>query len=313
MKNALNVANQAHKKLCAPVNFLQIDHRVENISQPKGTIILTSSQAWERFAWVRKLFKTKPKEGYFVWVKEQSDQSLATCLTISSPNVVQNLTNILVVEKNIKAKANVLCNAVKNNLCGTHKAQGKLILKQGASLEYNHVHKWGEKDFVNPDYEFFLEKDAKLVYNYQNLFPPKTLDLATSFHNKKNASGQMNFVINGINSKINLKEEIFLEGEKAQGIMKLRLVAKKNSQIEAKSRVLALAPGKGHLDCRGLLVDEKSAISLNPEIVCKNRLAQITHEASLGKISEEELNYLRMRGLSENEAIDLIVSGFLRL
>jgi len=294
-------------------NFLQIDHRVENISQPEGTIILPSPKAWESFPWVKKLFKTKPKEGYFVWVRKQSDKPLSTCLTISSPKTVQNLTNILVVEKNIRAKVNVLCNAIKSNLCGTHKAKGKLILKEGASLDYNHVHKWGEKDFVNPDYEFFLEKNAKLVYNYQNLLPPEKLDLITSVHNKENASVQMNFVINGVNSKISLKEEIFLEGKNSQGIMRLRLVGKKNSQIEAKSKVLALAEGSGHLDCQGLLVDEKSTISLSPEIICKNRLAQITHEASLGRVSEEELNYLRMRGLSEKEATDLIVSGFLQI
>jgi len=293
-------------------NFLQIDHRVENISQPKGTIILPSSKAWENFPWVKRLFKNKPKEGYFIWVKEQGELPLATCLTISSPKTVQDLTNILVVEKNINAKANVLCNSIRNNLCGTHKAKGKLILKQGASLEYSHIHKWGEKDLVNPDYEFFLGKDTKLVYNYQNLLPPKNLDLITSIYNKENASAQINFVINGINSNINLKERIFLEGDGAQGIMKMRLVGKKNSQIKAESSVFALAAGRGHLDCQGLLVDEKSTISLSPEIVCKNRLAQITHEASLGKISEEELNYLRMRGLKESEAIDLIVSGFLQ-
>ncbi|MCX6760631.1 MAG: SufD family Fe-S cluster assembly protein [Candidatus Nealsonbacteria bacterium] len=311
MKGAKN-ANRAYEKSSAPVNFLQIDHRVENISQPKGTIILPSSKAWENFPWVKSLFKIKPKEGYFIWVKEQGDMPLSTCLTISSPKTVQNLTNILVVEKNIKAKANVLCNSIKNNLCGTHKAKGKLILREGASLEYSHIHKWGEKDFVNPDYEFFLEKDAKLVYNYQNLLPPEKLDLITSVHSKENSSVQMNFVINGVNSKINLKEKIFLEGDNAQGIMKLRLVGKKNSQIKAESSVVALAAGKGHLDCQGLLVDEKSTIFLSPEIICKNRLAQITHEASLGKISEEELNYLRMRGLKESEAIDLIVSGFLQ-
>lgn len=294
-------------------NFLQIDHKVENISQPEGTIILPSSKAWEGFLWVRKIFKEKPKEGYFIWVKKQSDKPLSTCLTISSPKTVQNLTNILVVEKNIKAKANVLCNAIKSNLCGTHKAKGKLILREGASLDYNHVHRWGEKDFVNPDYEFFLGKDAKLIYNYQNLLPPEKLNLITSIHNKENASAQMNIVVNGVNSKIGLKEEIFLEGKNSQGIMKLRLVGKKNSQIEAKSRVLALAEGNGHLDCQGLLVDEKSNISLSPEIVCKNRFAQITHEASLGRVSEEELNYLRMRGLNEKEAIDLIVSGFLQI
>jgi hypothetical protein len=217
-----------------------------------------------------------------------------------------------VVEKNIQAKANVLCHSIKNNLCGTHKAKGKLILKQGASLEYNHIHKWGEKDFVNPDYEFFLEKDSRLVYNYQNLLPPENLDLITSIHNKANASAQVNFVINGVNSKINLKEKIFLEGDNAQGVIKMRLVGKKNSQIKAESSVFALAAGKGHLDCQGLLIDDKSTISLSPEIVCKNRLAQITHEASLGKISEEELNFLRTRGLKESEAIDLIVSGFLQ-
>jgi len=40
-------------------------------------------------------------------------------------------------------------------------------------------------------------------------------------------------------------------------------------------------------------------------------MAQITHEASIGRISEEELIYLRTRGLNEKEAIGLIVNGFL--
>ncbi|PIZ89560.1 MAG: hypothetical protein COX89_00870 [Candidatus Nealsonbacteria bacterium CG_4_10_14_0_2_um_filter_37_10] len=48
-------------------------------------------------------------------------------------------------------------------------------------------------------------------------------------------------------------------------------------------------------------------------LICQNKEAQITHEASIGKISEEELNYLRMRGLTEKEAIDLIVTGFLTI
>lgn len=302
VKNAMPSSNS---------NFLQIDHKVEKINQPQGTIILSSSKAWEIYPWVKKMFPIRPKEGYFVWVREQSEVPLSTCVTISSPKTIQDLTNILVVEKNVKAKANVLCNSIKGNLSGTHKAKGKLILRQGASLDYNHLHKWGQQDQVSPDYEFFLEKGARLLYSYKNLMPPKNLELSTSVHNEKDASVQMSFVINGVNSNINLKEKIFLEGDNAQGVMKLRLVGKKNSQIRAESSVFAMAAGKGHLDCQGLLVDEKSSISLSPEIICKNRLAQITHEASLGRISEEELNYLRMRGLTESEAIDLIVSGFL--
>jgi Fe-S cluster assembly scaffold protein SufB len=76
---------------------------------------------------------------------------------------------------------------------------------------------------------------------------------------------------------------------------------------------LANSPSKGHLDCQGLLVDKKSKISLIPALICQNKETQITHEASIGKISEEQLTYLRMRGLSEKEAIDLICSGFLKI
>jgi len=265
-------------------HFWQIDNKVKNIFSTEGVIVLPSPQAWEKFSWTRKFFEKKPKEGYFVWVKEQTQKPLTTCVSMGSFKTSQNLTNLLVIEKNIKTKANVVCNALKKNLCSSHKAKGKLILKEGASLEYNHNHSWGEKDIVNIDYQFVLEKNSQLSFIYKNQSPPKSLEM---------------------------KESLLLKGEGSQGSIKLRLLGRKNSKILAKSSIIALAAGKGHLDCQGLLIDKNSVISLTPELICKNPQAQITHEASIGKISEEELNYLRMRGLAESEAIDLIVNGFL--
>ena len=92
----------------------------------------------------------------------------------------------------------------------------------------------------------------------------------------------------------------------------MRLVGKKNSRIDAVSRIIARNEAKGYLDCQGILVDDKSKISLMPEIACENRKAQIIHEASIGKINEEQLLYLMMRGLSQKKAIDLIINGFLK-
>jgi Fe-S cluster assembly scaffold protein SufB len=295
------------------VHYLQVNNKVKEFFSPKGTVVLPSYQAWERFDWTRKLFGKKPKEGYFVWIKEQPKIPLTTCVSIASPRTSQSLLNLLVIEKNIKAKANVVCNALKGNLCGSHRAEGKLILKEGASLDYIHNHQWGSEDFVSPNYQFILEKNSRLKYDYRNLFPPKTLELKTAIFNKESSSSSLNFVINGVNSKVKLEEKILLEGKDSQGILRLRLVGKENSQISARSTILAKASGKGHLDCQGLLVDDKSKISLVPELICQNRQAQITHEASIGRISEEELVYLRMRGLRESEAIDLIVNGFLDL
>jgi len=294
-------------------NFLLIDHIIKKISDAKGVVILPSPKAWEKFAWTRKLFDSKPKEGYFVWVKKQVDFPLYTCVAIASPKVKQDLSNLMVVEEGLKIKAFVTCAAARNHLYGIHKAKGRLILKAGASLEYNHIHSWGEKDFVNPDYEFILEKGASLKYTYKNLLPPQNLNFITSLLLKENASVELNIIVNGINSKVRIEDSVFLEGKGSSATVGLRLVGKKNSQIDGISRIIARNEARGHLDCQGILVDDKSRISLAPKISCENRKAQITHEASIGRIDEEQLIYLMMRGLTEKQAIELIVSGFLKM
>jgi len=305
MKNVEN----ASKKF----NFWQRDHKILQILKEKGIEIFPSPKAWEKFDFVRKFFEKKPKEGYFIWVKRQVDFPLLTCITISTQKISQELKNILIVEKGIKVKANVLCAAEKENLCASHSAKGKVILKCGASLQYHHLHKWGKRDFVNPDYEFILEKNAKLIYNYQNLLPPENLLVRTIFHLKENSSANVNLIINGENSKIKIQESLILEEKNSQGILKIRAVGRKNSKILGENMILAKAPSKGHLDCQGLLVDKNSTISLIPVLSCEHPKAQLTHEASIGKISDEELIYLRTRGISEKEAIDLICSGFLKI
>ena len=293
-------------------DFLQIDHKVEKISQAGGVLILSSPKAWENFLWTHKLFNSKPKEGYFIWVRKQVDFPLSTCILIATPEIKQDLSNLMVIEEGLKIKANVVCAAAKNYLCGSHKAKGKLILKAGASLEYNHIHNWGEKDFVSPNYEFVLEKNANLKYIYKNLFPPQNLNFKTSLFLKDNASLDLKIIVNGINSQAKIEDSIYLEGKDSSAIASLRLVGKKNSKINAVSKIFARNEVKGHLDCQGILIDDKSKISLVPEINCENKKARITHEASIGKIDEEQLLYLMMRGLTEKEAIDLIINGFLK-
>ncbi|MBW2975817.1 SufD family Fe-S cluster assembly protein [Candidatus Woesearchaeota archaeon] len=299
MKNARNV------------NYLQVDHKVRQISGKGGIVILTSPEAWKKFSWSRKLFGRKPGEGYFIWVKKQIDFPLAACLAIASPNISQNLANLLVIEKGIKVKANVLCKAEKNNLCGSHRASGRLVLKDNAVLEYNHVHKWGEKDFVYPDYEFILGKNSHLAYNFRSLFAPKDLKLKASIYASEGSYANLNLIINAVNSEVELKDDLFLKGHNANGVIRLRLAGRKNSRINAVSRIFAESAGKGHLDCQGLLIDKKSSITLTPSLIDKNKDALLTHEASIGKIADEQLDYLRARGLSEKEAVDLIVGGFL--
>jgi len=292
-------------------NYWQVDHKIKNIFEVKGVTVLPSPEAWNKFKWARKWFAKQPNEGYFIWVKKQIDLPFFTCVSIFSKNIRQDLQNLLIIEKNLKVNLKGVCNSQKRDLNCGHKARGKIILKEGSSLKYEHIHSWGEKDIIQPSYEFLLEKNSELDYTYKNLFAPKKLKIKTDFDLLAGAAANIKIIADCRQSQTEIKDTLRLNGEGSSGQIQLRLVGRKNSRIEAKSSIVASSAGKGHLDCQGLLIDKDSIISLDPKLVCKNKLAQLTHEASIGKISEEELNYLRMRGLAESEAIDLIVNGFL--
>ena len=70
---------------------------------------------------------------------------------------------------------------------------------------------------------------------------------------------------------------------------------------------------KGHLECRGLILRGKGVIHAIPEL--KGTLADVdlSHEAAVGRIAEEEVEYLMMRGLTRDEATAAIVRGFLKV
>jgi Fe-S cluster assembly scaffold protein SufB len=295
------------------VNYWQVDHKIKKIFEAKGVEILTSKSAWEKYNWARKYFFKKPKEGYFIWIKKQIDHPLFTCVSVVAKNTEQELENLLILEKNLNINLQGTCNAQKRNLSCKHKAQGKIILKENSTLKYEHVHSWGQKDIVEPNYEFLLEKNSKLDYTFKAFFTPKKLKINTSLNLFGGASCNLKILANCTQTEAEIKDTLRLIQKGAKGQIKLRLVGRKNSKISARSQIVAEAEGKGHLDCQGLLIDKNSAISLIPELICRDKDAQITHEALIGKVSEEELNYLRQRGLNEEEAVNLIVTGFLKL
>jgi len=70
---------------------------------------------------------------------------------------------------------------------------------------------------------------------------------------------------------------------------------------------------KSHVQCDALILDEQSVSKTLPYMEVGERDAQIGHEATVSKIADEQIFYLMSRGLSENEAQNLIVQGFLEV
>jgi len=93
------------------------------------------------------------------------------------------------------------------------------------------------------------------------------------------------------------------------------MITRAISQDGARMIVRGIVEGnnecKGHLECRGLIMDDRSSIQSIPELVARKKGSEITHEAAVGKISEKEIAYLMTRKLSREQAISTIIRGFM--
>jgi Fe-S cluster assembly scaffold protein SufB len=68
---------------------------------------------------------------------------------------------------------------------------------------------------------------------------------------------------------------------------------------------------KAHLECKGLIMSDKGVQIAIPELEARVPDVEMTHEAAVGKIAQDQVEYLMSRGLSEEEAVGMIVRGFL--
>ncbi len=294
------------------VNYLQVDAKVKKLREEDSVIVMESRKAWEKYKWTRKYFKERPKQGYFILVKESVKEPIVTCVLLSSSEVEQSLNNLLVLEENVHAKVLVSCAAVKKNLRSVHLAFGNVLLRKRATLVYEHVHNWMGSEEASMSYKFYLESGARLNYSYKAISPAREMKLKASTFLKENAASEIKLAALARKCKLNVEEFSHLLGKGSSSTITLRLVAGEGGRISSRSKIAADAEAKGHVDCQGLIVGRKASITLAPELQnnCKN--AMLTHEASIGRIAEEQLDYLRSRGLNESKAISLIVRGFLK-
>lgn len=87
-------------------------------------------------------------------------------------------------------------------------------------------------------------------------------------------------------------------------------VARDNSIQEFKSNIIGKNECFGHVECDGILLDNARIISI-PKIDAVNKDASLVHEAAIGKIAGDELIKLMTLGLSQKEAEEIIIEGFL--
>ncbi len=105
--------------------------------------------------------------------------------------------------------------------------------------------------------------------------------------------------------------KVDLDGENCSANVVSRSVAKDNSKQEFYSAINGNNVCTGHTECDAIIMDN-AVVTAIPEITASNIDAQLIHEAAIGKIAGEQLIKLMTLGLTEQEAEEQIVNGFLK-
>lgn len=113
--------------------------------------------------------------------------------------------------------------------------------------------------------------------------------------------------------QIVINESLRLNGEGARGLAKSRVVASDHCVSEVIGEAVGNAPGaRGHIDCVEILKGPHARASAVPKLVVVDERAKLTHEAAIGSVDKKQVETLMARGLSEDEAVDVVVKGMLR-
>ena len=115
-------------------------------------------------------------------------------------------------------------------------------------------------------------------------------------HNDQTAKTVFNVELNGENSRVHVAS---------------RSIAKDDSYQEFISNVIGNTKCFGHVECDAIIMDNAKVTSV-PKIVANNIDASLVHEAVIGKIAGEQVVKLMTLGLTEKEAEEQIINGFLK-
>jgi len=315
-------------------SFLQRDRSVvfSRVKYP-GLELMSTTDAIKKYDWLKEyLWKAIPVDmdkytaevelaqshGYFIRSEAGSKVTIPvqSCLFITSDKIRQNVHNIVIAEENSELHLITGCSVSHTVNSALHLGVSEFYVKKGAKITFTMVHNWGGGVEVRPRSAVVIEDDGVYISNYILVTPVKSLQMfPTMYCAGRNARATSQSIVYATNdAKIDMGSRAVLQGEGSKAEIISRVIATDNAKIIARGDVFGeAADAKGHIECRGLMLSDTATIDSIPELKATRRDLDLSHEAAVGKIAEEEIQYLMARGLSEGEATSVIIRGFLNV
>ncbi len=252
--------------------------------------------------------------GYFIRVKAGAtiEEPIQSCLMLKSEQVGQNVHNLVIIEEDAKAHIITGCSVAHGTSSGAHLGISEFFVQKNASLTFTMVHNWGEGVAVRPRSAGIVEEGGMFLSNYVLLQPVHDLQMYPSITmNGENSVARFNSVVVAAEgSHLDMGNRVIMNAPNTRCEIIARAIAAGGTIINRGHIGAHRTPSKGHLECQGLILGNGRIWAI-PELDGSQEGVELSHEASVGKIAQDEIEYLMARGMDEDEATATIVRGFL--
>lgn len=254
-------------------------------------------------------------DGYFIHVRKgyKAKHPVQTCMLLQKMGSMQNLHNIIIVEEGGSLEIITGCTTDRHASHALHIGITEIYIKDEGSLAFSMIHNWAKDTVVRPRTVIQMGKNAKYTNNYVLLNPVGTLQsFPVAYLNGEGASCRFNTIcLASEGSNIDTGGAVVLNAPGTSAEIMSRSINTGGRMI-ARGRLVGNCEGaKAHLECRSIVLKDGGVTSAIPELETSVADVDMTHEAAVGKIARDQIEYLMSRGLSEDDAVSMIVRGFL--
>ena len=237
---------------------------------------------------------------------------IQACLYLDKDGLQQNVHNIIIAEEDSELHIITGCSTSPHMKRGVHVGISEFFVKKNAKLSFTMIHNWAEEMQVRPRSVAQVEEGGLFLNNYICMKPVRSLQMYPTTHlvGKGAVARFYSIIVGSPGCEYDVGGRVFLKEEGTRAEIVARAISN-GGKIFARGHLIGNVPGvKAHLECRGLLLNG-GLIHAIPELEGDVDDVELSHEAAVGKIAQEEIAYLMSRGLSEDEATSTIVRGFL--
>ena len=265
-------------------------------------------------------------DGSFVYVPKgvRCPMELSTYFRINAANTGQFERTLIVADEGSHVSYLEGCTAPMRDENQLHAAVVELVALEGAQIKYSTVQNWypGDENGVGGIYNFVTKRgecrgaNSKISWTQVETGSAITWKYPSCVLRGENSVGEFYSVAVANNyQQADTGTKMIHIGANTRSTIISKGISAGHGQNAYRGLVRMMPTAKNarnYTQCDSLLLGDQCGAHTFPYIESRERSARIEHEATTSKISEDQLFYCRQRGLSEEDAVNMIVNGFCR-